>query len=242
MAYHHELARQGDWLFRWRSYLPLVALPLLGVALWQSGGGGGGQGTLLVSLGVALLGLAIRCATVGFVPGCTSGRNVVCQVADTLNTTGMYSLLRHPLYLGNILIYVGVAAATGVWWLALLVWLGGLIYYERIIMAEERFLRESHGAAWKTWAAVTPALLPNPRNWRANERVFCPRTVLRREYSGFFAIALAFCVVVHVRLWMRAGSPQADVRWLVFLVAALVVYLTLRTLKHKTRLLHVDGR
>ena len=31
----------------------------------------------------------------------TSGRNTHDQVADSLNTSGIYSIVRHPLYVGN---------------------------------------------------------------------------------------------------------------------------------------------
>jgi len=36
MALREELERQGNWLFRWRSYLPLLIVPLFFVALYSS--------------------------------------------------------------------------------------------------------------------------------------------------------------------------------------------------------------
>ena len=35
MALTDEFRDQGEWLFRWRSYLPLVLVPLVGVAIAQ---------------------------------------------------------------------------------------------------------------------------------------------------------------------------------------------------------------
>lgn len=48
-------------------------------------------------------------ATIGQVPKGTSGRNTSQQVADTLSTDGVYSVVRHPLYLGNFLMCMGVS-------------------------------------------------------------------------------------------------------------------------------------
>ena len=73
---------------------------------------------------ISFLGLIVRCVTVGYVPRGTSGRNTRSQVAETLNTTGIYSITRNPLYLGNFLIMVGVTLFMQVWWLAVIVWTG----------------------------------------------------------------------------------------------------------------------
>ena len=39
------------------------------------------------------------------------------------------------------------------------------LYYERIMLAEEEFLRARYGKAFDDWAARTPAFLPNFRHW-----------------------------------------------------------------------------
>ena len=97
-------------------------------------------------LAVSLLGLVVRIITVGRAPMGTSGRNTREQVANTLNSTGMYSVVRHPLYLGNYLIMMGFALWPHVWWLAVLTTCFYALYYERIMLAEEAFLRR---ALWR---------------------------------------------------------------------------------------------
>lgn len=105
----------GQFFFRWRSYLPyLLALPLI-VALPQSGwfetafGEAAEIAWDVFAALVAFAGLGIRVAAVGVAPVGTSGRNARAQRADSLNTTGLYSVVRNPLYLGNAIIVLGAS-------------------------------------------------------------------------------------------------------------------------------------
>src|SRR5688500_9772744 len=110
MGLREEFEATGTWLFRRRGYLPLLLYPMLLVA---AGAGGGapsrGSAWLALCLAVGLSGLAVRVATVGFVPRDTSQRNRARPQGEALNTTGLYSVVRHPLYLGNYLMWLGVA-------------------------------------------------------------------------------------------------------------------------------------
>ena len=106
-----RIERDGAFLFRWRSYGPLVLIPVLIVALLEAADIEAAVGEAwhdywgVFCYGIALLGLAIRCAVVAQSAPGTSGRNVAEQRADALNVTGLYSVVRHPLYLGNFLLY-----------------------------------------------------------------------------------------------------------------------------------------
>src|SRR5208337_1596675 len=125
MALQEEFESLGNRFFRWRSYLPLfMAVLFLAALLSQPGAASPDHpdrpwqtGCLLVSLA----GLVLRFFTVGFAPRGTSGRNTLSQVAETLNTTGMYSLVRNPLYLGNFLIWLGLSLFIKVWWCTVIV-------------------------------------------------------------------------------------------------------------------------
>ena len=55
-----------------------------------------------VCLLVAFSGVAVRALTIGFTASDTSGRNPEGQVADSLNTTRMYSLVRNPPVSGKL--------------------------------------------------------------------------------------------------------------------------------------------
>ena len=141
-----EFESVGHWLFRWRSYLPLITTVLLffGLQYFSYPLGSHFLDELweLLCLMVSFVGLIIRALTVGWSSNRTSGRHTAQQVADTLNTTGMYSIVRNPLYLGNFLMVLGVVIFLRVWWIPFIYVLLFVLYYERIIFAEEMFLTQ----------------------------------------------------------------------------------------------------
>ncbi len=99
MSLSTEMENQGQWLFRWRSYLPFVFVPCLtwevmhpehnGTSVWWN------QVWPLACWCVSVLGLLVRVHCVGHAAANTSGRNTRTQIADSLNVTGMYSVVRH---------------------------------------------------------------------------------------------------------------------------------------------------
>jgi protein-S-isoprenylcysteine O-methyltransferase Ste14 len=241
-----ELEAHGQWLFRWRSYLPLAlfaaAFAMLGQfhypwndhfldELWE-----------VFCLLIGFVGLGIRGLTVGFVPQNTSGRNTRRQVADTLNTTGMYSIVRNPLYLGNFFVGLAVVLYFRWWWFTLIYLLAFLAYYERIIFAEEAFLREKFGAEYMSWASRTPAFWPRPWLWRPPEMTFSFRTVIRREYQSAFGLIMALFAAEELTEWYMGHGWHIDAMWLAIVAAGAVAYLVIRFLHKCTSVLHVEGR
>ena len=170
MALQEELELQGNWLFRYRSILPITILSI-GVLVYIYTIHA--PGTLFnkiefywhhyenLCLFISLAGIFIRVYTVGHTPAGTSGRNTQNQVADSLNQTGIYSIVRHPLYLGNFLTWLGISLLTcNIGFISIFV-LAYWLYYERIMYAEEQFLRNKFGVAYINWAEITPTILPN---------------------------------------------------------------------------------
>ena len=257
MSEYHRLVQQieiqGGALFRWRGLIGAALLPPLAIAVWQPGW----PGNLLqdhaidmltgIGLVISLLGLALRWFTVGRVPAGTSGRNTREQRAAALNTTGMYSIVRHPLYVANAIIVTGFTIATASLWFLLLFWLSYTLCIERIVAPEEHFLQRSYGDRYQRWATLTPAFLPRLKQWQPSGLPYSIRTVLRREYNGFFGVSLAFFLLEAVRDVGLAHEPVkawlADESvWTILLALGLIVFAVLRSLKRRTRQLHVHGR
>src|SRR6056297_231547 len=115
MALITELRDQGNFLFRHRSYLPIIIL-VVALALYVFNDfifsePVERQVYEIICVLIGIFGLFIRVITVGYTDDHTSGRNTADgQVADSLNTTGVYSWARHPLYIGNFFMWLGLAA------------------------------------------------------------------------------------------------------------------------------------
>lgn len=246
MALREDFENTGNWLFRWRSYLPLVVMGIFLLALREYDYPGHSE-TLdhlweVFCLVVCFTGLGIRIFTIGYTPKGTSGRNTRKQVADSLNTTGIYSVVRNPLYLGNFFVGLGIALFACLWWLVLIYMLAFWLYYERIIFAEEAYLRTKFSTHYLAWANATPAFVPKFSKYQKADLPFSLRNVLRREYNGFFLIIVVMFSFETVGEFFAEGELDFDLGWIVLLSVGVVFWMTLRTLKKYTTVLNVEGR
>lgn len=228
--------------------MPLLGIPVFVISLRQAGileskfGDSVGDFWGICAIVISFLGLIVRCVTAGYAPRGTSGRNTKSQVAEALNTTGMYSISRNPLYLGNFIIVLGITLFVQVWWLALLVWFGFWLYYERIIFSEEEFLRRKFKDQFLEWAKKTPIIIPHFRNWKKPELAFSLKTVLRKEFSTYFSIVTTFFSLEILTNLLTQRRFAVHDSWVIFFIISLVIYLIFFILKKKTKLLNVVGR
>lgn len=246
MALREEMEKTGNWLFKWRSYLPLFMILLILLVLkdsrYTAADQAWGRTWEMICLLVSCCGLGVRMIAAGYVPGGTSVRETKEQVADELNTKGMYSLVRNPLYLGNFIIWFGVSLLLRQWWFSLIVALIFWVYYERIIFAEEEFLRKKFGDTFVQWAAHTPAFIPQLKNWQKTGVSFSWLTVVRREMSSSFAIIASFMFIKAAGNYVTYGKLVIDQLWVKIFIISLGIYLVLIAIKRLTNILHVEGR
>ena len=245
MSLVHELEKSGNWLFRRRSWLPATILVPAAVYIlfianrsviyfnytWE-----------IACILVSVAGELLRSYTVGYVPRNTSGRNVIEQLADELNTKGIYSVVRHPLYIGNFLMWLGpVMFLRSVWWVLVFV-LAYWLYYERIIFAEEQYLRRKFGETYDTWAFRVRAVIPSFRRYMKAELPFSLRNVLKREYNSIANMFVVFALLDLLRNISVTGRFYLEPMYITLFVAALIFWGIIRYLVKRPRFLHVEGR
>ena len=78
--------------------------------------------------------------------------------------------------------------------------------------------------------------------WRPSAAPFSLLTVLRREHSGLLALVASLTLLRVVSSHAATGHVMLDPMWAAALAVTLAFSLAVRTLKHRTRLLHVEGR
>ena len=243
MALQEEFVSEGNVLFKYRSYLPILLL-VVAIAVYCSDPQPINENLFLAGLIVSLVGLVIRIHIVGHTPKNTSGRNTKeGQVADVLNTTGFYSVLRHPLYLGNFFMYMGFAIITGnVWFIVscvLIFWL----YYERIMAAEENFLRGKFSNDYLLWSGNTPAFVPKLSNWEKPSIPFSWKKVLKKEKNGLLATFAVFYIMLSLKNYFINGNPKPPFDWMFYATAAsAIVYFILKLIKNNTNYLDEEDR
>lgn len=253
MALLEEFENQGNFLFRWRSYVPSLIVVLSFFYLRE--------GTYFESnytsnlylnlffFVISLFGLLIRCFTIGYAPEKTSGRNTKTQVAETVNQTGIYSLIRHPLYVGNFFMFLGVVLILKSLSFTIIFILFYWMYYERIMFTEEQFLRRKFGASYTDWASKTPAILPKLTSYRSPNLPFSFKNILKREYPSLFGIILMFLFydifLVYKNEPDRMQNGMVGLLYFhhqILFLFAIFFYSTTRIVVKFTKLLHVEGR
>jgi protein-S-isoprenylcysteine O-methyltransferase Ste14 len=147
--------RLGGWLFRHRTTLPLpVAIAILAIRPGSASGSAAlaGSGVAVTVLGELIRLWGVR--HIGVISRTRSDR------VGPLVATGPFAIVRNPLYVGNILLWVGFALTARLAWLApvILVLLGA--EYHAIVRWEERLLESRLGDAYRTYAARVPRWMP----------------------------------------------------------------------------------
>ncbi|MEO5582363.1 MAG: isoprenylcysteine carboxylmethyltransferase family protein [Saprospiraceae bacterium] len=244
MPLQEELESQGNFLFRYRGSIPILVLvaailvfasqsQIIEIERWY----------FFLCFGISMIGLLIRIGTVGFTPKNTSGRNTKEQIADEINTTGIYSTVRHPLYVGNFVMWLGAALLTHHLWFILFFTAFYWIYYERIMFAEEQFLRKKFGMPYLDWASRTPAFVPSLQSYIPPKYPFSLKKVVRREVNGLLNIFLVFTIFDLVYHYIKTSSFGVHhYVWIGGVTFSLLAYLVLKLISKNTSALDEKGR
>jgi protein-S-isoprenylcysteine O-methyltransferase Ste14 len=79
-----------------------------------------------------------------------------------LVTYGIFAWMRNPLYVGNLLAWLGVAVASGVLWFVPVAAVVFAVEYSLIVRFEEGVLESTFGDEYLDYKRRTPRWLPRP--------------------------------------------------------------------------------
>jgi len=125
---------------------------------------------------------------------------------EALATGGPYAYVRNPLYLGSLLIAIAFLLLNGNPWFGVPAAVATVVVYLRTVQAEEEFLAGRFGAAFATYRAIVPAILP----WKGRCEVpgaattySLEQSLKNREYNGFLG-TLGMLVLFYVYMnWVN---------------------------------------
>ena len=177
---------------------------------------------ILAAIVVASAGAFIRIITSGFAANGTSGRVKSAPEAAELNTTGPYSLVRNPLYVGRIVNYTGLAMLSGSWLFSVIVFILSVLIYIRISTFEAAFLRSKFGVDFEKWAAETPLLLPRLTGWVKPKYGFWWKRMIWREQHKLFQLAAGIFLAWFARRGFDVGAVAPDEMIWIYLFGAVV--------------------
>ena len=219
--------RIGNLFFRYRN----VAFPVFVVALYALVAPPSeifGSRRLEViadglALALSLLGLATRAAVIGFAYIKRGGKGKRVYAAD-LVTEGIFGISRNPLYVGNLLICAGMflmhgdpavfVAGTAVY----------VLVYVCIVRAEEAYLGEKFGPAYRAYCSDVPRWIPKLSRFRqATQGMdFNIRRVIQKDYSTI-ATTLIVLALTEIYAELADGGLAGDRPALLFLAGCILL-------------------
>lgn len=235
----------GNFLFHYRNALFPIVFLLLFVENMEFTS----NDTFAVSLGLAVAGTGqlLRAITIGLTYIKRSGakrpdgqRQVY---ADQLIIQGLFAHSRNPLYLGNVLIILGLGLVANSLPFLLIGILFFILAYTAIVAAEENYLRQKFGTEFDAYCQRVRRFVPDfsgfGKTW--SEMEFKWRRLVVVEYGSTYAWMAAVCALLIQDRWMqtRSFSDQQVQMLCGALVLATAACLVARYLK-KARILVAD--
>jgi protein-S-isoprenylcysteine O-methyltransferase Ste14 len=136
--------------------------------------------SLLLGLPLAVLGEALRIWASGHI-----------EKTKRLATGGPYAHSRNPLYVGSLLIALGVAVACASPWVIVAVAGYFLVFYPSVMREEAAFLEAKFPEEHAAWAAAVPLFWPRPTpGGPRSSRFEWARVQMNREWRTAAALPL----------------------------------------------------
>ncbi len=231
------MVRIGNFFFRTRNYL----FPVFYLFLFLPFPRISDNYTRIFFIGlvVAVVGQLIRMLTIGLVYIVRGGKNRRIY-AEGLVTDGLFSHCRNPMYVGNILLIVGMSILSNST-VALFVMIPLFIFiYQAIVIAEEHFLRDKFGAGFDTYCSKVNRWLPNLKGivntFKSNE--FNLKKIFYKEYNTSFIWMMGATLLLAYNLNWFEGRTMMENNGIYFAmaIAALgVFYFSVRFFKKKAQ-------
>lgn len=164
-----------------------------------------GRVSVIAGSVVAMIGLGIR----AWASGCLKKN-------EELATFGPYAYTRNPLYLGTLMLGLGISICTGSWWFACIFVAFYLAIYLPVMIAEAETLRNLFPDQYPAYRDRVPLLLPRftsfdpgvKRSTRSANKLVGTRFDLslyirHREYRALLGFVAVLAILI-LKAWLRS--------------------------------------
>ena len=161
---------------------------------------------VICGFAVALAGELVRLSTIGFEYIERGGKQGKVY-ASFLVRKGVYGISRNPMYVGNMLIGIGIVMASGAPAAYVTVIPFFAFVYHAITSAEEEFLHKKFGAAYEEYCAHVPRFLPALSGFREafSGIRFDARRPFKQDLSTITWIAMVLTALPFWRAYFLHG-------------------------------------
>jgi protein-S-isoprenylcysteine O-methyltransferase Ste14 len=232
-----SMVKIGNFFFRTRNYLfpvfyVFLFLPFPRISENYTA-------VFLLGLTVAICGQLVRMLTIGLVYIVRGGRNRRIY-AEGLVTDGLFSHCRNPMYVGNILLIIGMSIlSNSLFAVLVMIPLFGFIY-QAIVRAEEDYLRTSYGSGFFIYCSKVNRWIPDLKGigttFREND--FNLKKVIFKEYNTTYLWMLgATLLLAYNTHWLKEDLTleNSGLYFLIAIVVLTIFYFTARYFKKKER-------
>ncbi len=234
------MLKAGTFFFRYRNAIfPLVFSMLYFEKAWPVFHNEQARiWEIFIGIAVTLSGQTLRALTVGLVYIKRGGKQKQVY-AEKLVQSGIFAHSRNPLYLGNLLILIGVGIVSNSWLFVVFGLPFFVFAYLSIIHAEENYLRNKFGQEFKDYCSRVNRIIPNPSGMVNTIRSmeFHWKRLIVKEYATPYAWIMGTTILIvrhQYSRWGYEGSKNSIIGagiFLLFVTAAFFVVWYLK--KHK---------
>ena len=237
------MIRIGNFFFKYRNWLFIVLYLLLFVPsppifgertlgpdyyLWP----------IIIGLLVTMSGQLIRGLTIGLAYIIRGGKEGKVY-AEKLVTTGIFNHCRNPLYVGNILMLLGVGILSNSLLYVAVIMPLFLVIYQAIVLAEENFLRSKFGESFDNYCSRVNRWIPSVKGIGATfgSMQFKAARWILKEYNTQYIWLTGIVLILLFKYPQLTNNDEGRRNTLlaIILPILLLLYLLVRYLKKSGR-------
>lgn len=237
------MVKIGNFFFRYRNWIFILFYGALFLPSWplfseKNFGSCYYCWPIIIGLIITITGQLIRGLTIGLayiVRGGKEGK----PYAEGLVTEGIFNHCRNPLYVGNILMLLGVGILDNSLVYVAIVIPVFLFIYQAIVLSEEHFLRGNFGSGYDEYCKKVNRWVPDPRGIGktfGSMQFKWKRWILKEHTTQFIWLAgIVLILLLRYPELTHHESRLRNILLITILSGLLLSYILIRVLKKTGR-------